>query len=70
MKWCTKVKPYKWRCEVKLVRHGEGRKEEKDEMGFVGVAWPKEKNWIHLFLYNDVQKFSNTYEMMYKSSAT
>ena len=41
MKWCTKVKPHKWRCDVKLVRHVEGRKEEHDEMGFAGAAWPK-----------------------------
>ena len=41
MKWCTKVKPHKWRCGVKLVRHVEGRKEEHDEMGFAGVVWPK-----------------------------
>ena len=48
MKWCTKVKPHKWkvkphkwRCDVKLVRHVEGRKEEHDEMGFAGVVWPR-----------------------------
>ena len=29
-------------------------KRKKDEMGFAGVAWPEEKNWIHLFLCNDV----------------
>ena len=28
---CTKVKSHEWRCDVKLVRHVEGRKEEKDE---------------------------------------
>ena len=31
MKGCTKVKPHEWRCDVKLVRHVEGRKEEKGE---------------------------------------
>ena len=31
MKGCTKFKPHKRRCEVKLVRHVEGRKEEKEE---------------------------------------
>ena len=31
MKGCTKVKPNKWSCDVKLVRHVEGRKEEKGE---------------------------------------
>ena len=41
MKWCRKVKPHKWRCDVKLVRHVEGRKEEHDEMGFAGVVWPR-----------------------------
>ena len=41
MKWCTKIKSYKWRCDVKLVRYVEGRKEEHDEMGVAGVAWPK-----------------------------
>ena len=33
-KGCTKVKSHEWRCDVKnvkLVRHVEGRKEEKDE---------------------------------------
>ena len=29
MKGCAKVKPHKYRCDVKLVRHVEGRKEEK-----------------------------------------
>ena len=29
MKGCTKVKPQEWRYDVKLVRHVEGRKEEK-----------------------------------------
>ena len=42
-------------------------KRKKDEMGFAGVAWPEEKNWIHLFLFNDVQKHINIYEVMYKS---
>ena len=31
MKGCTRVKPHKRRCDVKLVRHVEERKEEKDE---------------------------------------
>ena len=31
MRGCTKVKPHKWKCDVKLVRHVEGRKEEEDE---------------------------------------
>ena len=31
-------------------------------MGFAGVAWPKEKNWIHFFLCNELQKSSNIYE--------
>ena len=30
MKGCTKVKPHKWICDVKLVRH-VGRKKEKKE---------------------------------------
>ena len=50
MKWCTKIRQHKWRCDVKLVRHVEGRKEENNEMGFAGVAWPKEKNWISFSL--------------------
>ena len=50
------------------MRHGEGRKEEKDEMGFAGVVWPKEENWIYIFLHNDVRKVSNIYEVMYKKS--
>ena len=41
-------------------------KRKKDAMGFTGVAWPEEKNWIHLFLCNDVQKLFNIYEVMYK----
>ena len=56
MKWCTKIRPHKWRCDVEHVRHVEGRKEENDEMGFAGGAWPKEKNWIHFFLCNELQK--------------
>ena len=28
MKGCTKSKPHKWRCDVKLMRHVEGSKEE------------------------------------------
>ena len=31
MKGFTKVKPHKWSCDVRLVRHFEGRKEEKGE---------------------------------------
>ena len=62
MKWCTKIRPHKWRCDVEHVRHIEGRKEEKDEMGFARVAWPKEKNWIHFFLCNELQQSSNIYE--------
>ena len=52
------------------MRHGEGRKEEKDEMGFAGVVWPKEKTWIYIFLHNDVRKVRNIYEVMYKNQVT
>ena len=31
IKGCTKVKSDEWKCDVKLVRHVEGRKEENDE---------------------------------------
>ena len=51
------------------MRHGEGRKEENDEMGFAGVVWPKEKNWIHFFLRNELQKSSNIYESDVRKSS-
>ena len=50
------------------MRHVEGRKEENDEMGFAGVAWPKEKNWIPLFLWNDYKSPATFIKWCKKSS--
>ena len=48
MKGCTKVKPHKWICDVKLVRH-VGRKKEKKETkgkGHSAKGELKKRNWL------------------------
>ena len=48
MKGCTKVKPHKWICDVKLVRH-VGRKKEKKEAkgkGHSAKGELKKRNWL------------------------
>ena len=48
MKGCTKVKPHKWICDVKLVRH-IGRKKEKKEAkgkGHSAKGELKKRNWL------------------------
>ena len=48
MKGCTKVKPHKWICDAKLVRH-VGKKKEKKEAkgkGHLAKGYQKKRNWL------------------------